>query len=470
MIIGKCFFSCYASWRLNRARRKLNRIKLNNYRKSQGLPPIYTRCQKISNFFSRLFKPCTIRLKKAFCPCCLKSDERSTPERRTFHEKIWVNGTRENHIAKTVGGFIIGILLSILVWKSAHADPIGKISAGNSDGGNMLTGLLQKQREPSLTSKIVIIISGICFTLALAFSEATRCVLVLAFTQFFTNKGRAALLAYTLILALSGPAENTTTNMEILTESLACGQELLKSSILDLFAFVKQPFTSFQKAIGHVISSLQGVFGRMRDELEGVVEAIKQIVETIKDVYQSLKDVAGICEHEFGSPYDRCIQSFEEAEDDCREKLDMMQFMCGSLDTFSTVCNFGKAADAIMCFFPGLIKEHVFNPVVERENPKKKKIIPNKNIYVWIFLNCVIYALDFKTFARGFRKFFDARLNVTYKLDHHFERDKTFSQIFSSMKDDILGRCQWIFKYINWVDFTLMFPILFIIFKWEDEK
>lgn len=366
MVIGKWLFSCYASWRLKRAQKKLDRIKLNNYRQSKGLPPLYTRFQKIRRWLSRLFRPCTIRLKRTFCPCCLAADKRSPGTRRTFHEKIWINGTRENHIAKSLTGLVTGILLSILLWNSAQADPI-KILTSSSDD-NFLNALLQKQREPTTGAKVAIIVSGVCLTLALTFSETMRCIVVLGFMQFFTNKGRAALLAYTLILALSGPAQNTTTNMEILTESLACGQELLKNSILDLFSFVKQPFTSFQKAIGHVISSLQGVFGRMRDELAAVVKAVRETVGVIQDIFANLKSVVSICEYEFGSPYDRCMISFKEAEQNCRLEIpDMMGFMCESVDIFSSVCNFAKVTDAIICWFPSLIKEHVFNPIVARK-------------------------------------------------------------------------------------------------------
>lgn len=54
-------------------------------------------------------------------------------------------------------------------------------------------------------------------------------------------------------------------------------QELLKNSIMDLFNFVKQPFTSFQMAIGHIIDSLEGVFGNLKNELEVIVEAVKDI-------------------------------------------------------------------------------------------------------------------------------------------------------------------------------------------------
>jgi hypothetical protein len=65
---------------------------------------------------------------------------------------------------------------------------------------------------------------GILLTIGLAFSDTVRCLFILGIPQFFNTKGRAAVLAYVLILTVSGPGKNTALNMEVLTESLVCGQ------------------------------------------------------------------------------------------------------------------------------------------------------------------------------------------------------------------------------------------------------
>lgn len=216
-LIGKWLFSCYASCRLSRAQKKLERIKINNYRRSKGLPPIYTNCEKILRWFGKLISPCVNCIRTIFCPCCI--DYSSRKGKRTFYEKLWINGTRQNHIVKTMGGFILGIIVSLLLWNAVHSD-IPLDFTGNSG----IVKLFREQRETSPGVKILLMTVGILLTGALTLSEASRCVCALSTMQFFTNKGRAALLAYTLVLALSGPAKNTTTNMEILTSSLACGQ------------------------------------------------------------------------------------------------------------------------------------------------------------------------------------------------------------------------------------------------------
>nr|CAD7406922.1 unnamed protein product [Timema poppensis] len=51
-----------------------------------------------------------------------------------------------------------------------------------------------------------------------------RCYVFLLLPLLFSKRGRQSVMAYTLVLALSGPAKNTMDNMNILSQSMACGQ------------------------------------------------------------------------------------------------------------------------------------------------------------------------------------------------------------------------------------------------------
>lgn len=67
-----------------------------------------------------------------------------------------------------------------------------------------------------------------------------RCIVFLLLPQFFSKRGRQALLAYAFILAITGPAKNTLNNMGILSESLACGQvskswKVIQTTVLSYF-------------------------------------------------------------------------------------------------------------------------------------------------------------------------------------------------------------------------------------------
>lgn len=87
-------------------------------------------------------------------------------------------------------------------------------------------------------------IFGIILTIGLAFSDRvrydppktyhflinhtsllhSRCIVFLLLPQFFSKRGRHALMAYAFILTITGPAKNTLHNVGVLSESLACTQ------------------------------------------------------------------------------------------------------------------------------------------------------------------------------------------------------------------------------------------------------
>lgn len=100
-----------------------------------------------------------------------------------------------------------------------------------------------------------------------------RCVVFLTLPQFFSKRGRQALLAYAFILTITGPGKNTLNNMGILNESLACGQEQLKSAARQIIDVVKKPFLA------------------IRDAIRSVVKTVKIIVKKIKEIFLKIKRI-----------------------------------------------------------------------------------------------------------------------------------------------------------------------------------
>lgn len=62
------------------------------------------------------------------------------------------------------------------------------------------------------------------FTGLIIFHKSSRCVFFLLIPQFFSKRGRSAIVAYTLYLAITGPGADLMKNVEVLSDSLACGQ------------------------------------------------------------------------------------------------------------------------------------------------------------------------------------------------------------------------------------------------------
>lgn len=74
-------------------------------------------------------------------------------------------------------------------------------------------------------------LSNLASNVYLYFTLSSSCLVFLLLPQFFSKRGRQALIAYVFILAFSGPVKNTLHNIGVLSESLACAQVRLYHSL-----------------------------------------------------------------------------------------------------------------------------------------------------------------------------------------------------------------------------------------------
>lgn len=118
---------------------------------------------------------------------------------------------------------------------------------------------------------------GIFLTIGLSFSPKIRCLVLLVLPQFFSKKGRAAIVAYTFVLALSGPATNTIKNTEVLSTSLTCGQNQLKSAVKGMVEIIRKPFIAIKNAVRHVIKVTEKILQKVKKVLMKLQELIKKI-------------------------------------------------------------------------------------------------------------------------------------------------------------------------------------------------
>lgn len=107
--------------------------------------------------------------------------------------------------------------------------------------------------------------------------------------QFFSKRGRQALLAYAFILALTGPAKNTLNNMSILSESLACGQVILSTTneLFQIPIFQEQ----LKAVVKQIIEVMKVPFMAIKEAIKTVVRTVKVIIKKIKQVLLSVKRI-----------------------------------------------------------------------------------------------------------------------------------------------------------------------------------
>ncbi|KAK5647195.1 hypothetical protein RI129_002087 [Pyrocoelia pectoralis] len=327
----------YQSSRIEKLINVLKEEKLQAIEIDQGKYPRYGFKQKCRHFLIRE----RLRLKK-----CLKGLF-TFPKHSYMYKLIYKvkhDGTCENFTVKSIIGFISGFFLTYIFF---------------------MFFVLQLNFKLS-TATFMSSIFGSILTIGLAFSYKVRCIVFLLLPQFFSKRGRQALIAYAFILAITGPAKNTLHNMGILSESLACGQEQLKSAVRQIVEAVKKPFYAVRDAIKTVVKTIKVIVKKIKEILLGIKRIVMAIVRVIKAAFQFLGKILSICNKELGTPFQRCMRVFEDAILDCNAKLGpIFSWLCSITYLVQSVCYIVKIFDFI-CMLVDFISDSIVGIVIKK--------------------------------------------------------------------------------------------------------
>lgn len=67
----------------------------------------------------------------------------------------------------------------------------------------------------------------------------------------------------------------------------------------------------------------------------------------IRGAFSWLGSIVSMCNKELGTPFDRCARVFQNAIDDCRDKLGSFQFLCNIAYFVKLICYALKFLDLI---------------------------------------------------------------------------------------------------------------------------
>ncbi|XP_015375443.1 PREDICTED: DC-STAMP domain-containing protein 2 [Diuraphis noxia] len=168
---------------------------------------------------------------------------------------IETNGTFANFLLKSVLGFMSGIVLTM---------------------GMFMFLLLQLNYSYTKATVISSAIGGV-LTLGLAFSPICRCIFMMVLPQLFSDKGRHALLMYAFILSFSGPSKTTLHNTGVLSESLTCLQDEIKSAIRQIVEIIKKPLLAIRSSITRVKADLAVIINKMKKGMLAVKNTVMEL-------------------------------------------------------------------------------------------------------------------------------------------------------------------------------------------------
>ncbi|XP_075986354.1 DC-STAMP domain-containing protein 2-like [Anticarsia gemmatalis] len=192
-------------------------------------------------------------------------------------------------------------------------------------------------------------IIGVLLTLGLAFSYRIRCLVFLLIPQFFSRVGRYTLTCYALVLILTGPATNTLKNSEVLSESMACAQEQIKSNVHRLNDLMKKPYNSMKDSIKQMTERLQVVAKQVKLMIIRLNRLVMSLVGVIKSSFSWLQSISKDCRAKLGAPYNRCRSLLQKGIADCKQALKpevamicniayITEAACATVKPFKTLC------------------------------------------------------------------------------------------------------------------------------------
>ncbi|XP_036138924.1 uncharacterized protein LOC105838921 [Monomorium pharaonis] len=418
--------------KLEKARLRYEDEKLRSIEISEGVKPRLTLKQRLRR--KRL--KCRKRFKHFW-------NRIISPIKRTwFYKKLRLlrmDGSLENYILKSMFGFVGGIFLTYIFF----AFFVIQLSF----------------TLPSAT--ILCSVLGIILTLGLAFSYRIRCVIFLLLPQFFSKRGRQALMAYAFILTLTGPAKNVLHNISVLSESLACGQEQLKQAVKTVVDLIKEPFYALRDAISKVIKEVKVVVKKIKRTLLAIKRLVLSIrestffpwvslassifvtsktylsVRVITSVFQWLGSIVNICNKKLGTPFDRCQSVFDGAVADCKAKLGpLFDGICNLTYIVGALCYVVKPLDFI-CMLVSYVADTIVNAV-------RKKI---------------------KKFTRHVKAMFYVKVKFSHSFHFETNQSKTVEDVSKNIITEVQSRTDKFLAVFDWMSFMTAFFIFFMLLR-----
>ncbi|GLV39594.1 uncharacterized protein CBL_08340 [Carabus blaptoides fortunei] len=248
--------------------------------------------------------------------------------------------------------------------------------------------------------------------MGLAFSQTVRCIVFLMLPQLFSKRGRQTLLAYALILAITGPARNTANNMSIMSESLACGQEQLKVAVRQITDVIKRPFIAIKEAIKKVIKVVKDIVAKIKEIFLTIKKIVVGIARVIKSAFDFLAKIFNICSKKLGTPFERCIRVFDDSILDCQAKLGpLFSWLCAMAYVIQAVCYIVKPLDFI-CMLAHFINDSVVGVIMRK----------------------------IRTFTRHIRAIFYVKIRFSHDFAFETTQSKTMKEVSANILAEIRER------------------------------
>ncbi|XP_050553800.1 uncharacterized protein LOC118270849 isoform X3 [Spodoptera frugiperda] len=371
-------------YRLNYEREKINSIVLGNTQMEQTLS------QRWSHYRRDTKKRISRTFKKWY------------PEGSSvanFFLYLRTDQTFPNFLLKSVMGFVGGIILTYLCFMF------------------FVFQLSISLIHATIMSSII----GVLLTLGLAFSYRIRYTLT----------------CYALVLILTGPATNTLKNSEVLSESMACSQEQIKTSVHQLNDLMKKPFTTMKDSLKVMVDRLKMITAKVKETVVELDRLVLSIVSIIQSSFSWLQSVADICNAQLGTPYDRCNSAMKEGISDCKKHLGPdLSKLCDVAYVAQAAC-YSVMPFKAFCYASDFMDEAILATV-------KKKL---------------------RNFSEHLRAMFHVEVHMHHSFSYSSNTSRSASQVAAGIVTEIRNRADPLLTWLSWSSCVTSLFLLLIIFR-----
>ncbi|VDN07095.1 unnamed protein product [Thelazia callipaeda] len=333
----------------------------------------------------------------------LYPDPKPTP--RNAYERVFTYGTRENDVSRIVLSFLTCEFVGLLFFISIA---------------------LKYSAFPSRLGVYVGIAVQCVLGLMIPF-PSLRATILIASTKLSTNRLRSIIIMFIISWSFQVSAMNTTKNLELLAESVACvrdsairvGNELVAESNMQNNKFSMPKLKEF----GHFF--IQNV-RKFRNTVRKLQDVVTKFGKQTKDFMVQLLSVKDFCHRFFIGPYYYCLRVFDDAAQFCDRLTIYRGFSgCKFIKDMKSICEVARFNEMV-CMMPGKMKEGLSSGVLTLAKDKMKNT-----------LNNVLDGYNMSFFIKEAKAAKKTWEEIGISINHTLEQNQTQSVQLQKMREEL---------------------------------
>ncbi|XP_064471349.1 DC-STAMP domain-containing protein 2-like isoform X2 [Ornithodoros turicata] len=257
----------------------------------------------------------------------------------------------------------------------------------------------------------------------------------------YRGEGRMALMAYIYFLVLTGPAENFTANVEVLSKGLSCGQEKIANETRRILEVATSPLKAVYEKAKQIIQLLLDFAKLMKKAFLSIKNLFAEIFGALRRALQWLYHIVSVCNKRMGEPYEKCRKPLEDAFQDCVAMMpSLLNWLCSPVRAVQYICYIAKVI-MLLCAIPAIIIDFVKVQVIDRIESAMRRFL-----------------------VRAYDTFY-VNITVTHQYNYTLEFSKSQTEVRQAVLRELRSRVSLFIFIFRVISNVLIGAILYIVYS-----